>query len=145
MNNIHRGDIYYIDNAKYIDAIVENSPARPAIIVSNNKCNAFSNNVTVVYLTTNDSRPDLPTHVPIYCKQQSIAMCESVSMIAAGRIGNYVRTCTAEEMKAIDNASKIQLAIEETAEGIAHDENIRLKAALEVYKELVTKLLPQLA
>ena len=39
MNNIYRGDIYYIANAKYIDEVVENSPARPAIIVSNNKCN----------------------------------------------------------------------------------------------------------
>lgn len=146
MNNIYRGDIYYIDNAKYVDATVEGSPARPAVIVSNNKCNAFSGDVTVVFLTSSDSRPDLPTHVPVLCKQPqpSTAMCESVSMVSTSRIGNYIRTCTSDEMKAIDKALKIQLAVEDTAEGVVRDENIRLKAALDVYKGLVEKLLPQL-
>lgn len=145
MNNIYRGDIYYITNAKYIDEVVENSPARPAIIVSNNKCNANSGDVSVVYLTSSDSRPDLPTHVPIFCKQQSTALCESVSMVSTSRIGNYIRTCSTEEMHAVDKALQIQLAIEDVADDILHDENIRLKAALEVYKDLVAKLLPQLA
>lgn len=111
--NIYRGDIYFIEDAKYFGVEYQSGTgSRPAVIVSNDKCNMSSDMCTAVYLTTNDDRPDMPTHVPVLCKVPSIARCETVCRINQNRIGEFVRTCTVAEMQAIDNALMIQLGIE---------------------------------
>lgn len=111
--NVYRGDIFYIENSKYF-GIDEQSgtPSRPGIIVSNDKCNAHNDYVTVVFLTTNDDRPDLPTHVPVICRHPSTALCETVCKVNQNRLGNFIRTCTDAEMQAIDKALMVQLGIE---------------------------------
>lgn len=60
---IYRGDIFFVkrnDNNRQKNS--EQYDERPAIVVSNNKCNEFSPVVEVVYLTTQEKKP-LPTHV----------------------------------------------------------------------------------
>lgn len=161
--NIYRGDIYYIENAKYRNVEYQTGTgSRPAVIVSNDKCNAWSDECTVVYLTTKDDRPDLPTHVPVICRLPSTALCETVCKINQNKIGEFVRACTAAEMQAIDKALMIQLGIETSgktakelealeAEGInakkaldwSESERAKLTAELEkrneAYEELEVK------
>lgn len=68
-----RGEIYYVENGKNYNYVgQEQKISRPAIIVSNDKCNRFSNYVEVVYLTTQE-KTDLPTHVDIYSIRQLCA------------------------------------------------------------------------
>lgn len=67
-----------------------------------------SGNVTVVYLTTKEKKW-LPTHVPVMCKEKSIALCECVNTVSKERLGDYIRSCTKKEMNAIDKALAIQL------------------------------------
>ena len=58
-----RGEIYYVESG-FSTTVSEQRPGRPAVIVSNDKNNAHSTTVEVVYLTT-QPKADLPTHVLI--------------------------------------------------------------------------------
>lgn len=60
---ILKGQIYYVQKAGFTVGSEQKS-GRPAIIVSNNTGNYYSNVVEVVYLTT-QCKADMPTHVPI--------------------------------------------------------------------------------
>ena len=55
-----RGQIYYV-RSNYREEGSEQRGGRPAVIVSNDKNNANSNTVEVVYMTTKP-KTDLPTH-----------------------------------------------------------------------------------
>ena len=107
-----RGEIYYIENGKNFDVGDEKCSARPAIIVSNNKCNMFSKFVNIVYLTTQE-KTDLPTHVDIYSTgRKSTVLCEQIHSISKERIGDYVATCTDNEMQMINIALAVSLGLD---------------------------------
>lgn len=108
---IKRGDIFYIDGHTITEGSVQ-SGSRPAIIVSNNKGNHFSDIVEIVFLTTKKKHP-LPTHVDVKAYAMSTALCEQVCTIPKHRIGTFIRCCTEKEMKAIDDALKISLGLSE--------------------------------
>lgn len=101
--HINRGEIYYIVKEPGRTP-QEQEAGRPAIIVSNNKCNLFSDNVEVVFLTTQEKK-DLPTHATIFSTgKKSIALCERIQTIPKYRIAEYVCMCTTEEIKAVNKA-----------------------------------------
>lgn len=142
--NIYKGDIFYIE--KRNDTIGnEQQAGRPAIIVSNNTGNTFSNLVEVVYLTTQEKNP-LPTHVEVMCHVPSTALCETIYTISKERLGGYIRTCTDEEMEAIDNALMISLGIEREAQPFTQneDECEQLKRELDAKVNTVEYLQSQL-
>lgn len=97
-----RGDIFYIEGAKnYAGFGRQTTTGRPAIIVSDDVLNKHSDYVEVVYLTTQDKK-ELPTHCSIVCKQLSTAMCETIYTVNKNRVGDYVKSCTAKEMAAVN-------------------------------------------
>lgn len=98
---VKRGDIFYIANSKCYSTDPSNEAGRPGIVVSNDSLNEHSPVVEVVYLTTKEKRP-MPTHIGILCKIPSTALCETIYTVAKDRLGDFVRTCTDEEMAAID-------------------------------------------
>lgn len=115
--NINRGDIYYVEVNKHNAIGSEQCHDRPAIIVSNNIGNLHSDIVEVVYLTTRTKR-NLPTHVNINSAiKPSIALCEQICTISQLRLIKYIGSCSIEEMKEIDRALKISLALQE----VSHD------------------------
>lgn len=104
-----RGDIHYIMEGKTTGS--EQYAGRPAIIVSNDKCNAHSAVVEVVFLTTSP-KSDLPTHVTIRSTPKtSIALCEQITSVSIERLGDYVTACSEQEMSAIDSALLVSLAL----------------------------------
>lgn len=119
---ILRGDIFYIakvDNGERTGAEIENG--RPAVIVSNDKCNEHSPVVEVVYLTTQEKK-QLPTHVPVICQVPSTALCEQVFSISKGRLINYIRSCTDEELWEIDKALVVSLGLDYYVDNVAGSE-----------------------
>lgn len=104
--DVFRGDVFYVKNFKGTGS--EQSGERPAVIVSNDIGNKHSGICEVVYLTTKKKKP-LPTHVSIMCRVPSVALCEQVCTVSQERLGEFVRTCTDEEMKKIDKALAISL------------------------------------
>lgn len=120
---VRRGEIFYIENSKnYVGC--EQKAARPAVIVSNNKCNIHSNVIEVVFLTTQE-KVSLPTHVDIFSSgRKSTALCEQIHSISTERIGDYYGICSDEEMKSIDNALMISLGIDSGDEDRAEPERV---------------------
>ena len=118
MKNVKRGDIYYISKNPYRPAHgrVLNSRTdhemRPAIIVSNDKHNQNAFFFEVVYLTTTP-KVDIPTHCTIRSANRvSTAICEQITTVSDEQIGDYMATCTAEEMRAVDACMAISLGID---------------------------------
>lgn len=157
-NNIKRGEMYYVVRSDYDSKIgSEQQPGRPAIIVSNNKCNMFSSVVEVVYLTTKP-KTDLPTHVDIRTSSQpSIALCEQISSVSTDRIGDYIGTCSEQEMLMLDAAMAISIDInfnnvktetdKEEKSVQKHDSNkelIKAETEKELYKNLYFELLERI-
>lgn len=105
-----RGDIHYVmETGSHTGS--EQYAGRPAIIVSNDMCNAHSPVAEVVFLTTRP-KTDLPTHVTIRSTTKtSIALCEQITSVSVERLGSYAGTCTEQEMSAIDTALRVSLAL----------------------------------
>ncbi len=105
-----RGEIYYIEKFSRATGSEQQS-GRPAIIVSNDKCNENSEVLEVVFLTTRP-KTDLPTHVDIRSSvKPSIALCEQISSVSTSRFGEYVGKCGDDEMQMIDAALEISLGL----------------------------------
>lgn len=108
---MQRGEIYYVSLAPQTGCEIQ--AGRPAIIVSNNKTNATSDVLEVVYLTTKPKRV-FPTHVSITSTgRDSTALCEQISSVSRTRFGNYIGYCSDEEMQLLDRAIMVSLGIEE--------------------------------
>lgn len=154
---VRRGEIFYIENSKnYVGC--EQKSARPAVIVSNDKCNTHSSVFEVVFLTTQEKK-ELPTHVDIFSTgRRSTALCEQIHSISTERIGDYCGICSEDEMKAIDNALMISLGID-FKEGdnsapvsvtdaappeVQHDDYHKLTIECELYKKLYEQLLERM-
>ncbi len=105
-----RGDIYYVEPCYSVGS--EQRAGRPAIIVSNNMNNKYSNTLEVVYITTQPKK-DMPTHVMVYgTGRKSTAICEQIHTVDYRRLGNYCGCCTKQEMEAIDNALKVSIGLD---------------------------------
>ena len=111
MNEVKRGDIYYIVN-NYQEEGSEQRAGRPAVVVSNDKGNQHCNVIEVVYLTT-QPKTDLPTHIDIKsANRPSIALCEQISSVSKERLGNYIGTCTKYELEMLNAGMMISLGID---------------------------------
>lgn len=99
--DIKRGDIYYINNNRG-QVGSEMKKDRPAIIVSNDMSNRYSNEVTVVFLTSQPKK-DMTTHVTILSTgRESIALCEAPTTLDKQRVNNYLGHVSRREMEAAD-------------------------------------------
>lgn len=129
--NPMRGEIYFVSRGATTGS--EQQAGRPAIVVSNEMCNIHSPTVEMVYLTS-QPKTDLPTHVIIRSTtKQSTALCEQIMTIDASRLQEYIATCTAQEMAAIDAALMISLGIDAPKQTI---KEVPVEVVKEVIKEV---------
>lgn len=108
--SVKRGDIFYIQNAKFYPGDMENTGARPGVVVSCDELNARSPMVEVVYLTTKEKRP-MPTHTSVMCKIPSTSLCENIDTVPKERLTDFIRSCTDTEMAAINQGILHSLGI----------------------------------
>lgn len=76
---VRRGNIAWVDFGKYNEKSKQGG-IRPACIVSNNKCNAYSPVVTVVPITSKNKKKGLPTHIDVDKKDARGLICDSVAL-----------------------------------------------------------------
>lgn len=148
--DIRRGEIYYIMRGESCGS--EQESGRPAIVVSNEHNNRYSEMAEVVYLTTQPKK-DMPTHVIIEATgQTSTALCEQIHTVSSERIGDWRATCSEDEMKAVDAALLVSLGIpiekvpsdDETYTAHLLGEINKKESELKVYKSLYNELLEKL-
>ena len=107
---IKRGDVYYIESSNFAVGS-EQRPGRPAVVVSNDKCNEHSSVVEVIYLTT-QPKHDLPTHVTIRSlSRESTALCEQITSVATERFGDFCGRITPQELQRIETAMMVSLGL----------------------------------
>lgn len=112
MNDIKRGEIFYISRGGASYNGSEQHADRPAVVVSNDKNNENSNVVEIVYMTTQPKK-DLPTHVTVRSTGRiSTVLCEQVYSVAVERVGTYIGQCSNAEMQNIDIALMISLQLD---------------------------------
>ena len=156
---VRRGDIFWCPvmevNAR--GELYVGDP-RPVIIVSNDRFNTSSNNITVVPITTKEKK-DLPSHVKISVnKIKGTALCEKVSIATKDNLGYFCGSVSDEKVEEIDKALCFQLSLERETIHIGattesrRDFNLKIdwKLALveqerDLYKKLYEQLLERLS
>ena len=146
-----RGDICYIDEMGHINDMGFRM-GRPGIIVTDDSINQDSSYIAIIPLTTREQKSS-PTHVTIQCKQPSTALCEMIQVVSKDRVGNYIRSCTSEEMSNIDIAicSTFGIANARVRESAGNSDSesvttvggelIAARAECNLYKKLYSQLL----
>lgn len=111
MDDIRRGEIFYIARGGGATNGSEQFAGRPAVVVSNDENNKHSGVIEVVYMTT-QPKTDLPTHVTVRSTGRlSTVLCEQVSSVSTDRVNNYIGQVSEQEMKNIDIALMISLQL----------------------------------
>lgn len=116
MDEIKRGDIYWV---KPIESLM-GGKTRPVVVVSNDKANEHSRNVSVVYLTSCEDMHYMPTHCRVKAMEESIALCEKVTTISKDRLEGFIRVATDEEMEAVDRCLMIALGLKDVPVPLGH-------------------------
>lgn len=160
-NDIKRGDVYYINNNRGQRGN-EIKKDRPAVVVSADFLNRYSDNVVVVFLTSQPKK-DMSTHVTVRATGRvSEALCEQTTTVSVERLNNRIGSVTDKELQEIDTALQIALNLdigagtppvpdiqtEQTETGCCkemldtqHDCIIRLEAERDIYKKLYENML----
>ncbi len=71
----------------------------PAIIVSPDTWLEQDPEFVQAILMTTKENEQLLTHVEVMCRVPSIALCERIFKVNTDRIGEYIRSCTEEEIQ----------------------------------------------
>lgn len=109
---IKRGDLVYLN----FDPIVgsEQGGPRPAVVVQNDMGNKHAPTVIIAPVTSKNKKSNLPTHVKLtshILERNSMVLLEQLKTVDKSRIDSYIGTLSDEEMKMIDKALRISLAI----------------------------------
>lgn len=106
---ILRGEIYYVSFYDSASHVVKG--ARPAVIISNDIHNRFSETVIVVPITTR--RKDYPTHMDIETEKGIYGqiMCEQITTVDKDWIGDFKDTLTQEQMEELDRTIALELQL----------------------------------
>ena len=112
--NIRRGDIYYADLSPVVGS--EQGGIRPVLIVQNNVGNRFSPTVIAAAITSQQSKANLPTHIPFYADssglaKDSVVLLEQVRTIDKKRLKEKMGTVDENSMNEINNAISISFGL----------------------------------
>lgn len=115
IEHIKRGEIYLADLNPYIGS--EQGGTGPVLILQNDIGNYFGPTVIVAALTTQSYKSlSLPTHIIINKREKlhdnSIVLLEQIRTIDKMRLREYIALLMNTEIKLINKALKISVAIE---------------------------------
>lgn len=115
----HHGDVFFADLGS-LDLgelyFHRQAGARPVVIVQNDAGCFFSETLTVVPLTSNLKRPDLPSHYILkdagFLKRKSMALAEAIGTVDKRQIRFYLGRLNDEDMNSVDEAIASHLGYE---------------------------------
>lgn len=111
---LKRGDIYYADLSPVVGS--EQGGVRPVLIVQNNVGNKFSPTVIAAAITSQQSKANLPTHIPLHANtsglaKDSVVLLEQVRTIDKKRLKEKMGSIDDDSMSAINDAISISFGL----------------------------------
>jgi mRNA interferase MazF len=105
-----RGDVYWVALDPVLGSEIRKT--RPAVVVSNNSCNAFGSRVVVLPLTTNlDSL--YPGEALVTVKGKAArALGDQIRSLDKSRLRSKVDTLGKDEVEAVEEALRITLGLQ---------------------------------
>ena len=104
-----RGEVWWVDFDPSFGGEIQKT--RPAVIISNNAANAHANRVQVIPLTSNTQKL-YPCEAFVTVKGKlGKALADQMATISKIRLKSLIALLSVEEMKAVETAIKIQLAL----------------------------------
>ena len=107
-----RGDMFVADLGQGTGS--EQANERPVVIVQNNKGNSYADTTIIVPITSR-MKNDIPNHVIIHYgilkKYKGCVLTEQVRTISIYRLKKYIGTLSEKDIRRIEKAMKISLAI----------------------------------
>lgn len=131
--NMYRGDIFYMENT--------DGNEKPVIIITPDEILEKNPNYVYTILMTTKEKDQAPTHVEVMCKVPSVALCERIYGTNVDRIGEYIRSCTEEEIKKVDEAIMLTLGITENNNTADQEKVKQLEEQLAKEKETSDRIL----
>jgi mRNA interferase MazF len=110
-----RMDIWYAHLRENTGTSVQEG-SRPVLVISNDMANKNSDVVTVIPLTSQMKRIELPTHCIIrdLLDEDSVVLAEQITAIPKWRLHRKLCSCTDEvQVNEIERAVKVQLGLED--------------------------------
>lgn len=105
-----RGDVYWVALDPVIGSEIKKT--RPAVIVSNNACNAYGSRVVVLPLTSNvDSLYPGEALVTVKGKRAR-ALGDQIRSLDKSRVRSKIEALSMEEFTAIEEALRITLGLQ---------------------------------
>lgn len=111
-----RGQIWWHKSNNAYNGSVQGG-TRPVVIVSNDKANKFSKNVTVVPCTSADKK-DLPTHFKFILDEHTTVLCEQITTIPSEELAEYIGTCDNYSINQLNKALSIAIALDNNIKDI---------------------------
>jgi mRNA interferase MazF len=102
-----RGEVWWVDFDPALGSEIQKT--RPAVIVSNDMGNQYSNRVQVVPTSSNISRVFLVEALVTVDGVKSKAMADQLTTVDKQRLKNRICRLFADEMAALEKAIRIQL------------------------------------
>lgn len=116
---IRRGQIHMVDFGG-VDAMSGNIQRgkRPAIIISNDKACRYSPVVSVVPLSTQKTKRNLPTHYLLTCdernrlRKDSTVLAEQILTVNRFQVERQTGSLSDEDMQAVDSRIRISMGLD---------------------------------
>ncbi len=106
-----RGEVWWVEFAPAVGGEIRKG--RPAAVVSNDAANKHLNRVQVVPLTSNVGRVYPSEAVVTVRGKKHKAMADQLATVSKDRLGNRVGRLSAADLKGVERAIRVQLALGE--------------------------------
>lgn len=107
MSLVKRKEVWWVDFNPSVGGEIQKT--RPAVIISNDFANTFSNRIQVIPLTSNTGKC-YPCEAHILVNEKtSKAMADQIMTISKHRLKSKITVISDSDMKSIEQAIKIQL------------------------------------
>ena len=104
-----RGDVYWVSLDPTLGSEIQKT--RPAVIISNNSCNAFGSRVVVLPLTSNVDYL-YPGEALVTVKGRAArALGDQIRSLDKSRLLSKIETLNQDEMAAVEDAVRITLGL----------------------------------